>query len=123
MASYDLPYVEPKPDETAKTTKSLTDYYTRLNDWCEAAVEEGKALQTNVPELTEIGQTLEYLSGLQWKEAMPSYRSKPVSNEFLQMFWETIGLLTDIRPMFNVVDVGADGNYSEIQKIVNRGAK
>ncbi len=123
MASFDLPHVGPPPVEETKTTKSKTEYYSRLNDWCEAAVEEGKALQTNVPELTEISQVLEYLSGLQWKEAMPSYRSKPVSNEFLQMFWETIGLLTDIRPMFNIVDVSADHHHSEIQSILNRGAK
>ena len=44
---------------------------------------------------------------------MPSYRAKPVSNEFLSMFWETIGLLTDIRPMFHIVDIANDGKYSE----------
>lgn len=123
MSEYSLPFVDPKPAEEARTTTSLKAYYTRLNDWCEAACEEGKALQTNIPELNEISQTLEYLSGLQWKEAMPSYRSKPVSNEFLQMFWETIGLLTDIRPMFHITDCAADGKFSEIEKIVNRGAK
>ena len=121
--TFDLPEVEQKPDDTRRTDTPLKAYYTSLNNWCEAVVEEGKALQTDIPELQEVAGALDYLSGMQWKEAMPSYRSKPVSNEFLQMYWETIGLLTDIRPMFDIVDTASDGQFSEIQKILNRGAR
>ena len=123
MAYEDLPDLQPKPNDEDKSTSSKREYYKLLNDWCDSAVEEGMALQQDVPELREISNALDYLVGMQWKEAMPSYRVKPVSNEFLSMFWETIGLLTDIRPMFNIVDIANDGKFSEVQKIQNDLAK
>lgn len=54
---------------------------------------------------------------------MPSYRAKPVSNELLNNFWETIGLLTDIKPMFHITDIGTEGEYSKIEDIQNKLAK
>jgi hypothetical protein len=101
----------------------LVDYYAKLGSWCDQAFEEGVGLQQDVPELKEISGALDYLCGLQWKESMPSYRAKPVSNEMLGMFWETIGLLTDIKPMFNIKDIGGDGAYSKIESILNKLAK
>jgi hypothetical protein len=123
MAYEDLPELRPKPSEEDKSTTSRREYYGRLNNWCDSAVEEGQALQQDIPELREIANALDYLVGMQWKEAMPSYRVKPVSNEFLSMFWETIGLLTDIRPVFHIADIANDGGYSEIEKILNNIAK
>lgn len=117
-----LPSSLPKPTESARDA-ARRDYYTAMNSWCDAAEEEGKSLQSDVPELREIQNALDYLVGMQWKEAMPSYRAKPVSNEFMTMFWETVGLLTDIRPIFHIVDIGSDGKYSEIQRIQNSLAK
>ena len=115
----DFPEIRPKPSDEDKRTSSRKEYYMQLNDWCDAAVEEGVALQRDVPELRDISTALDYLVGMQWKESMPSYRSKPVSNEFMSMFWETIGLLTDIRVKFNIVDISNDGKHSEIQRILN----
>jgi hypothetical protein len=103
--------------------KHLVEYYDRIGHWADAAVEEAQQLQTDVPELKQVQDALDYLVGLQWKESMPSYRAKPVSNEILAMFWETIGLLTDIKPMFNIKDVGAGGDFSKIESIQNRLAK
>ena len=53
---------------------------------------------------------------------MPSYRSKPVSNEVLMNFWETIGLLTDIKPTFHIKEIGME-DYSQTEKILNNLAK
>ena len=115
----EFPEIRPKPSEDDKRTSSRVEYYTQLNNWCDSAVEEGIALQQDVPELRDISNALDYLVGMQWKDAMPSYRAKPVSNEFLSMFWETVGLLTDIRPTSHIVDIANDGKYSEIQTILN----
>ena len=123
MAQYDLPELRPRPEESDKTLTGLQNYYKQLNYWCDSAEEEGKSLQQDVPELREIENALDYLVGLQWKEAMPSYRAKPVSNEFLTMFWEAVGLLTDIRPIFHVVDLSSGGKYSAHQKVLNGLAK
>lgn len=102
----------------------LKDYYDRIGQWCDNAHEEGISSQNDVPELNEMATAIDYLGGLQWKETMPSYRAKPVSNEMLTMFWEAIGLLTDIKPVFNVSDIaGSSGDFSKVQKILNALAK
>src|ERR1700679_723863 len=123
MPAYDLPEIRPKPEEADKSLGPRAEYYKQLNYWCDAAEEEGKSLQQDVPELREIETALDYLVGLQWKEAMPSYRAKPVSNEFLMMFWESVGLLTDIRPIFHIVDIANDGTFSKHQQVLNALAK
>ena len=111
-------------DENDSTqVKHLTDYYNKLGQWCDAAKEEAVASTRDVPELNEIATCLDYLAGMQWREQMPSYRAKPVSNEILSMFWETIGLLTDIKPMFHVTDLGRDSKFSRHQKLLNQLAK
>ena len=103
--------------------KKLSEYYTRLGSFCDAAFDEAVAAQESVPEIREIAGALDYLGGLQWKENMPSYRAKPVSNEILSMFWETIGLLTDVKPMFQVSDAGGSGDYSQVVDIENKLAR
>jgi hypothetical protein len=97
----------------------LSDYNSRMGQFVDAAYDEGASKLNEVPEIKEISAALDYLSGLQWKEAMPSYRAKPVSNEFMSMFWEGIGLLTDVKPMFQIEDFGGSGDYSKTQSILN----
>lgn len=105
------------------STKHLADYYDRLGQWCNAAYDEADIAQRDVPEIKQISEAIDYLSGMQWKEAMPSYRAKPVSNETLAMFWEVIGLLTDVKPMFQITDISAQDDYSAIAKILNKLGK
>ena len=105
------------------STSRLATYYERLGNWADQAYEEAAGIQQEVPEIKQISEALDYLVGLQWKQDMPSYRAKPVSNEILSMFWETIGLLTDIKPMFNIKDIGGQGSYSKIEDILNALAK
>ena len=104
-------------------TRHLVEYYARLGQWCDSAYDEAISLQQDVPELKEISTAIDYLAGLQWKESMPAYRAKPVSNEMLAMFWEAIGLLTDVKPMFTIEDQGGTGDYSRIESVLNQLAK
>jgi hypothetical protein len=60
---------------------------------------------------------------MQWKQDMPSYRPKPVSNETLNSFMEAIGLLTDIKPMFQISAPGQAEEYSQIAGIEQKIAK
>src|ERR1035441_10134398 len=121
MAStYSFTETIPKPQND---TKYLTDYYTKVAAWTNQAHEEAVSLQRDVPEIRDIQNALDYLCGLQWKQEMPSYRAKPVSNEILAMFWETIGLLTDIKPMFKITDIGSVGKFSKTESILNKLAK
>lgn len=126
MATVDQPSLLPHVREANgdnPQSSYLRDYYDRMASYLDACYEEGSAAQQTVPEIKEISNALDYLSGLQWKEAMPSYRAKPVSNEFMSMFWETIGLLTDVKPMFKIEDFGGSGDYSKTQGILNTCAR
>jgi hypothetical protein len=125
MADTSLPELVPaqRSDGTTPSQQRLVEYYGSLGSWCNAAYDEGAALQQDVPELREMQTAFEYLQGMQWREQMPSYRVRPVSNELLAMFWETIGLLTDVKPMFQITDMGGDGGYSKIQTLLNKLAK
>jgi hypothetical protein len=101
----------------------LVDYYTKMGGFLDGCYEEGIAKQKTTPELRAMDEAIDYLAGLQWKEKLPSYRPKPVSNEALSNFWETIGLLTDVRPIFHISEVGMPGKYSKTAKILNAMVK
>jgi len=104
-------------------TKELAEYYGRIGQWCNAAYDEASAQQNLSPELKSMSQAFEYLNGNQWTESMPSYRAKPVSNEFAALYWECIGLLTDTKPMFKITDIAKDGEFSKTEKILNACAR
>lgn len=126
MAEVTYPELIPHTRDTSSgddSRKNLTEYYSRIGQWCDNAFEEAVSIQQDVPEIKEMSTALDYLAGLQWRESLPSYRAKPVSNEVLSMFWETVGLLTDVRPMFKITDIGGEGSYSKIQSILNKLAK
>jgi hypothetical protein len=73
-----------------------------IKNWCEAAYEEAEGDQKNSDELKQVDKHIDYLSGLQWPTARPSYRAKPINNRMQRLFWELVGLLTDIRPLIDV---------------------
>jgi hypothetical protein len=123
MASFPELIPNASADSNSPSKPHLVEYYQRLGDWCDQAFEESSAEQQEVPEIRQISDALDYLLGMQWKESMPSYRAKPVSNELLSNFWETIGLLTDIKPMFNISAIGAEDQYSKVQGILNKLAR
>lgn len=97
-----------------------SQYQAQIKYWCNAAYEEAKKIQDDSKEMQEIDKTLDYLSGIQWRNPQPSYSAKPVTNRMLRLFWETIGMLTDIRPIFEVHATAAEDSYSSVQDILNR---
>jgi len=108
-------------DSNSPSKKYVGEYYEKLGTFCDQCLEEGKGLQQDIPELKEMDNAIDYLLGLQWKEQMPSYRARPVLNDLLSCFWETIGLLTDIKPMWEIKDTA--GQYSKIAEIENKLSK
>lgn len=119
MATVSIDAIPNSGEDTSPSKRYLTEYYQKLGRFCDEAFEEAKSYQKEVPEIKGIQQTLDYLCGMQWKEALPSYRAKPVSNEVLANFWETIGLLTDIKPTWNIRAMGLPGDFSQNEKILN----
>lgn len=121
MATYAFTEKLPNIDEMKR--KSLVEYYDRVGRFCDECFEEAAAQQAEVTEVKEIQTALDYLVGLQWKEQIPSYKAKPVSSEIMMNFFETIGLLTDIKPMFNITELAAKPEYSKMQEVLNACAK
>lgn len=104
-------------------SSAASNYETQIRYWCEAAYQEAKKITDDSKEIQEVDKTLDYLAGLQWKGATPSHSAKPVINRMLRMFWETVGQLTDIRPIFEVHATAKGEAYSKTQDILNRLAR
>jgi hypothetical protein len=121
MADSDFQAPIPKTPEVVD--RYLVDYYTKMGDFLDGCYSEGISKQKTTPELKAMDEAIDYLAGIQWREKLPSYRPKPVSNEVLSNFWETIGLLTDTRPIFHISEVGMPGNFSKTSKILNAMVK
>ena len=119
MADFEAPI--PKTPEVVD--HYLVDYYSKMGDFLDGCYSEGISRQKTTPELKAMDEAIDYLAGIQWPKNMPSYRPKPVSNEVLSNFWETIGLLTDVRPIFHISEIGMPGNYSKTSKILNAMVK
>lgn len=119
MADFEAPI--PKTPEVVD--HYLVDYYSKMGDFLDGCYSEGISRQKTTPELKAMDEAIDYLAGIQWREKLPSYRPKPVSNEVLSNFWETIGLLTDVRPIFHISEIGMPGNYSKTSKILNAMVK
>ena len=99
-----LPPIIPKTPEVVD--QYLVEYYRKVGEFCDECYQEGLARQKSAPELKAMDEAIDYLAGIQWRDKLPSYRPKPVSNEVLSNFWETIGLLTDTRPIFHISEAG-----------------
>jgi hypothetical protein len=116
-------FQSPIPKTPEVVDQYLVDYYTKMASFLDDCYSEGVARQKVQPEIKAMDEAIDYLAGVQWREKLPAYRPKPVSNEVLSNFWETIGLLTDTRPIFHISEVGFAGNYSKTAKILNVMAK
>jgi hypothetical protein len=113
----------PIPKTPEVVDQYLVEYYRKVGEFCDGCYSEGISRQKTTPELKAMDEAIDYLAGIQWREKLPSYRPKPVSNEVLSNFWETIGLLTDVKPIFHISEIGMPGNYSKTSKILNAMVK
>jgi hypothetical protein len=109
----------PIPKTPDVVDRYLVDYYSKIGTFLDGCYEEGISRQKTIPELKSMQEAIEYLAGIQWRDKLPYYRPKPVSNEVLSNFWETIGLLTDVKPIFHIKEIGMPGSYSKTAKILN----
>lgn len=123
MSEFTYSMIPKGGDENSPHLSYLTQYYRDMGKWLDSAYEEASGLQKEVPEVKAIQDQLDYLVGLQWKQDLPSYRAKPITNEALWNFIETIGLLTDLKPTFNIKEIGFEGEFSQDEKILNALAR
>jgi hypothetical protein len=99
--------------------KDRSHYEGRIRYWCNAAYEEAKRDIDESPEIKQVEEIIEYLDGNQWRGTQPSHRARPVTNKTLRLFWEMVGLLTDIQPVFQVHAVEGGDVYKKSTEILN----
>ena len=83
--------------------------YTFLTrQWCEAAAEEAHTDNEASEEYQKIQTYIDYLCGKQWSGRRPTYKSNPIDNRMIGLFWELVSHLTDIRPVASVKPIVSD---------------
>ena len=112
------------PELAERTEESSSpDTMQAIARWCEAAFEEAKQDQGASDELTQIDRYIDYLSGKQWPEGRPSYRSKPVNNRMWRLYSELSAILTDLRPIADVRSTSREKMYIDQEEILNKTMK
>lgn len=88
--------------ETDAVVTPDEDYLRSVVLWTKAAYDEAKYQLGQSDDISKIGRYIDYLRGKHWGSGRPSYRAAPVDNRIWRLVWETVALLTDIRPVFEV---------------------
>lgn len=94
-----------------------------IRQWCEAAYEEAKGDQDASEELKMVDRYVEYLQGIQWPTARPTYRAKPIDNKMFGLFLELLGLLTDIRPVAEITSTSREKEFIDQEEALNKRIK
>lgn len=74
----------------------------RRRDWLQAAIDERDSWMRDSREMQNMPSDILYLMGDQWPSRRPSYKSSPVNNRLLRSMEQTVAILTDIRPIYEV---------------------
>lgn len=110
--------VDPKTGESDYWPSEATGYEGRMKYWLEAAYEEAKFEHAQNEEVKQVSKYIDYIVGKQWPAGRPTYKAAPVNNRVWKLLWELVGLLTDIRPTFEIrVN---DKKYQDHANIINK---
>lgn len=93
-------------------------YDSQVRYWLEASFEEAKYEHAQNEEVQKVSKYVDYIIGKQWPAGRPSYKAAPVNNRVWKLLWELVGLLTDIRPTFEVKNK-ADKIYDAHATVLN----
>lgn len=74
----------------------------RRNDWLRTANDEANSWMRDSKEIQNVPSDILYLMGEQWPTKRPSYKASPVNNRLLRSMEQTVAVLTDIRPIYEV---------------------
>jgi hypothetical protein len=124
MSSAFFPELTPKfGSAEAEWPESSNPYEQKTKYWLNAAFEEAESDQKESEELREINKYINYLNSKQWGEQRPQFKSRPVNNKMYDLFWELVGLLTDIRPIIEVKTNQKGENFLKQQEVLNNAIR
>lgn len=99
-----------------------TGYESQTRLWLEAAYEEAKSEHDENDEVKKVARYIDYIVGKQWPAGRPTYKAAPVNNRVWKLLWELVGLLTDIRPTFEIKN-GGDKKFDPHADIINKAVR
>lgn len=123
VLSWDGPKSEGHPYEFLEFRSDLTEgqLAVRRRDWLRAALEEANNWMRDSREIQNLPQDILYLMGDQWPVRRPSYKASPVNNRLLRSMEQTVAILTDIRPTYEVKS--HDDLYDDHAELMTKTAK
>jgi len=87
--------------------------------WCDSVYGEAEDDLTGSSDFKLVSRCIDYIEGRQWTAKSRFGRSRPTKNRLFRQFIETVGLLTDIQPDFQVKIHDRFDGYSELQELLN----
>lgn len=87
--------------------------------WCDSVYAEAEDDLTSSHDFKLVTKIIDYIEGRQWSAKSRFGRSRPVKNRLFRQFIETVGLLTDIQPDFQVKIRDRIDGFSELEKLLN----
>jgi hypothetical protein len=111
-------YADPKTGDEAWPAGEA-GYQQTTRYWLEAAYEEAKHDHMQNEEVQKVSKYIDYIMGKQWPAGRPTYKASPVNNRVWKLLWELVGLLTDIRPTFEIKNT-ADKEYDSHAQVLNK---
>lgn len=113
-----LPELRPREQGQTSSDSNLAPDIRVAQQWLEAAYEEARYECAQSEDIAQMAKTIDYLMGRQWPKGRSPLKSRPVDNRMWRIFWEQVGLLTDVRPLFEVKALRKD--YDDHADIVNK---
>jgi hypothetical protein len=98
-----------------------TPYEKQLRYLMNSAYEEASYDSAQSDEVRGVTQAIDYICGKQWKGNRAAYKSRPIDNRIWRLFWESISLLTDIKPI--ITTTTANDAYKDQARILTNCTK
>lgn len=87
--------------------------------WCDSVYAEAEDDLTSTHDFKLVTKCIDYIEGRQWSAKSRFGRSRPVKNRIFRQFIETVGLLTDLQPDFQVKIRDRLDGFSELESLLN----
>jgi len=98
----------------------ISDHDKKVSNWCEGVYSEARDELERHEEIVAMDRYIRYLTGAQWTERRPSYKSSPIANRMFINLIQLVSYLTDIRQSFEVRSNNRsyDGHADILNKII-----
>ena len=106
-------------DEEGRELDFTDNYVQRMLEWREAARQEAIRTARLNPDYQKIQDYVSALMGEHWDRRRPRYRSRYVDNRLMEARLQALSLLSDVRPIVEVVSRHSSKHYQQQAKVAS----